>query len=115
MKKYLQNKKIYFINILIILSIFIITLIANKISPFGNNILSKSDNIVIFKPMLFDFITKLKNGTLLSYSFNNGLGHPTVFNYVYCLSSPLKMKPVSLDSSALIAAIAPSSGLWMRV
>ena len=98
MKKYLQNKKIYFINILIILSIFIITLIANKISPFGNNILSKSDNIVIFKPMLFDFITKLKNGTLLSYSFNNGLGHPTVFNYVYCLSSPLNLIAILFKS-----------------
>ncbi len=91
MRKFFKDKKIYFINSIIVLSLFILTLLINKISPFGNNMLSKSDSIVIFKPMLYDFITKLRSGTLLAFSFNNGLGNPTIFNVVYCLSSPLNL------------------------
>jgi molecular chaperone Hsp33 len=50
----------YIINILLVLSIFIITSIITKTSPFGPDTLGKSDAIVQFKPMLYDFIMGLK-------------------------------------------------------
>lgn len=91
MKKFLKDNKIYFINTFIIIAIFILSLIINKITPFGNNILGKSDAIYQLKPMLYDFITKLRTGTLLNYSFNNALGNPFIFNYIYYLASPLNL------------------------
>jgi len=91
MKNFINKNKIYFINIVAIIAIFIMVLLLNKISPFGNNILGKSDAINQFKPMLFDFITKIKTGSLLNYSFNNGLGTPFIFTYIYYLASPLNL------------------------
>ena len=55
MRNFWQNKKMYIINTLIILITFITVLIISHMSPFGNSSLGKSDAIVIFKPMLFDF------------------------------------------------------------
>ena len=98
MKKFFKDKQIYFINVLIVLAVFISVLAFYHVSPFGGKILGKSDDIFIFKPMLFNFITKLRNGTLLTYSFNNGLGNPTIFNVVYCLSSPLNLIAIFFKS-----------------
>ena len=102
MKKFFKDKQMYIINTIITISVFIIVLLLNHISPFGNNLLGKSDDIVIFKPMLYNFITKLKSGTLLSYSFSNGLGNPTIFNFVYCLSSPLNLIAIIFKNQDLM-------------
>lgn len=104
----MKKIKEYLINLLIILSIFLLVLIINKISPFGNMVFAKSDAIVEFKPMLFNFITKLKNGTLLNYSFNNGLGNPFIFDFIYHLTSPLNLIAIffkSPDSMYLAATL----------
>ena len=85
----MKNKKVYFINIILVLSIFIITMLVCKVSPFGNNLLGYSDGIFQFKPMLYDLIMKIKTGILESYSFNNGLGNPLIFNMLYYLASPV--------------------------
>ena len=69
-----------------------------KYRAYGNYILGKSDAIIQYKPMLYDFITKLREGTLLSYSFNNGLGLPTTFNYLYYLSSPFNLIAIFFKS-----------------
>lgn len=90
MKKF-QKIKPYIINTIIIIAIFIITLIITKTSPFGNNILGKSESISQYKPMLYNFITTIKNGVLETYSFNNGLGNPFIFNFTYYLISPLNL------------------------
>lgn len=81
----------YIINILLVISIFIITMLITKTYPFGNNILGKSDAIVQFKPMLYNFIMSIKTHTIGSYSFNNGLGNPIIFNFIYYLSSPFNL------------------------
>ena len=91
MKKFFKDKGIYLINSLIVLLIFILVLIINKTSPFGSNILGKNEAILEFKPMLFNYITNLKNHTLLNYSFNNGLGNPFIFDFIYYLSSPFNL------------------------
>ena len=41
--------------------------------------------------MLYNFIEKLRTGTLELYTFNNGFGAPTIFNYLYYISSPLNL------------------------
>ena len=87
MKKY----KTYIITIITSITLFILILYINNISPFGNNMLGKSDAINQFKPLLYDFAMKIKTGTLLNYSFNNGLGNPTMFNYLYYLASPINL------------------------
>ena len=81
----------YLINIVLVISIFIISMIVTKTYPFGDNILGKSDAIVQFKPMLYNFIMSLKTHTISSYSFNNGLGNPVIFDFLYYLSSPLNL------------------------
>ena len=88
-----KNKKyiIYIINIIIIISIFLLVLYSNKIYPLGNKLLGKSDAIEMFKPMLYNFITKMKTGTLLNYTFNNGLGAATIFDFIYDLASPFNI------------------------
>ncbi len=87
----MKKLRIYLINIILIISIFLLVLYAKGVSPFGNNILGLSDGVYQFKPMLYDFIMKIKYGILESYSFNNGLGNPTIFNILYYLASPVNL------------------------
>ena len=96
--KRINKLKPYIINALFVLIILLSIFLIDRTSPFGNNVLAKSDAVNIFKPMLFDFITKLKNGTLLNYSFNNGLGNPFTFNYIYHLISPLNLIALFFNS-----------------
>lgn len=88
-----KPKKIlpYLFNTILVISIFILTLIITKTIPFGTNTLGKGDAIVQYKPMLYNFIMSIKTNTLSSFSFNNGLGNPTLFNYLYYLASPLNL------------------------
>lgn len=88
-KKIINKIKPYLINSLLAISIILITLIICDISPFGNNILGKSDAIAQYKPMLYNYIMNLKNGTLDIYSFTNGLGNPFIFNFTYYTISPI--------------------------
>ena len=44
-----------------------------------------------YQPMLYNFIEKIRTGLLETYSFNNGFGAATTFNFVYYLSSPLNI------------------------
>ena len=90
-KNILKNTHPYIINSLIIIIILLLTLIISNTSPFGNNILGKSDAIVQFKPMLYDLIMGIKTNTLEGFSFNNGLGNPTIFNFLYYLASPFNL------------------------
>ncbi len=98
MKKKKYNS-IYLINILITVAIFLGIIIINRLSPFGNRMLSRSDAIVMFKPMLYNFIMKLKTGTLLNFTFNNGLGAATIFDYIYDLASPLNLVALLFKSA----------------
>ena len=88
---YIKKNKIYFINITTCILLFLLTLYLNNIFPFGKEIIGKSDTLSQFKPMLYNFIMKIKTGTLLSYTFNNGLGNATIFDYIYYLSSPINL------------------------
>lgn len=81
----------YIINTLIILTIFFIVLKLNSFYPLGNINLDKYDAFYQYKPMLYNFITSIKNGTILSFNFLNGLGNPTIFNYLYYLASPINL------------------------
>ncbi|MBQ4031787.1 MAG: YfhO family protein [Bacilli bacterium] len=98
MKKFLKKNNIYIINILSVLSIFLIALIISRISPFGSKMLGNADGIIQYKPMLYDFITKIKTHTLTNFSFNNGLGNPFIFNYIYYLSSPFNLIAIFFKS-----------------
>ena len=90
-KEIINKNKVYIYSFLTILILLTITLVLKNIFPFGNNTLAKGDANSQFLPMLYNFIEKLKTGTLESYSFNNGLGAASIFNYVYYLSSPINL------------------------
>ena len=81
----------YLLNILLVLGIFIGTMIITKTYPFGDFVFGKSDAIVQFKPMLYNFIMAIKTHTISPFSFNNGLGNPIVFDFIYYLASPLNL------------------------
>ena len=89
--KLLKNKKMYIINALTCVLIFLLILAIKRTSPFGNYMLGTSDAPVQFKPMLYSLITNIKTGTLLNYTFNNGLGNATIFNFLYYIASPLNL------------------------
>lgn len=105
----------YILNILLVLSIFIITLIITKTYPFGDYTIGKSDAIIQYKPMLYNFIMSIKTHTISAYSFNNGLGNPLIFNFIYYLSSPLNLialffnNPNSMYLSCLLFKLALTS------
>ena len=90
-KNILKNIHPYIINIVIISLILLLTLIISNTSPFGTKLLGKSSAITQFKPMLYDFIIGIKTNSLESFSFNNGLGNPTIFNFLYYLASPFNL------------------------
>lgn len=90
-KEFFNKNKVYIHNLLTIILLLTITLIIKNVFPFGNNTLAKGDANSQFQPMLYNFIKKLKTGTLENYSFNNGLGAASIFNYVYYLSSPINL------------------------
>ena len=83
-----MKKKDLFILILSVLGIFIITMLINGIYPFGNNDLAISDGTAQYEPFLYDYITRLKNYNYYNYTFMNFLGNPSMFNFVYYLTSP---------------------------
>lgn len=85
----MKKIKPYIINTLTVIAIFIITLILCKSSPFGEFIIGRSGATAQYKPMLYNFLTSIKEGVLSIYTFNNGLGNPFMFNYTYYLISPL--------------------------
>ncbi len=89
--KLLKNKKMYIINALTCVLIFLLILAIKRTSPFGNYMLGTSDAPVQFKPMLYSLISNIKTGTLLNYTFNNGLGNATIFNFLYYIASPLNL------------------------
>jgi len=89
--KRINKIKPYLINIIIVLGIFMIVLLLRHISPFGEISFKITDGVFQYRPMLYDFIKKIQEGNLLNYSFNNGLGSPTIFEYCYYLASPLNL------------------------
>lgn len=60
--------------------------------------LGTSDAPVQFKPMLYSLIMRMRTGTLLNYSFNNGLGNATIFDFLYYIASPLNMIAIFFKS-----------------
>ena len=96
--KYIKKNKIYIINLLFSVGIFLFILIINKISPFGDKMLGYSDAPLQFKPMLYSLMMKIKTGTLLNYSFNNGLGNAIIFDFLYYISSPLNFIAIFFKS-----------------
>lgn len=96
----------YIINILLCILIFLISLKISNSYPFGNLTIGKYDTITQFKPMLYNWITCLKEGILESYSFNNGLGNPTIFNFLYYLASPLNLIAILFkDANAMYLSV----------
>lgn len=87
-----KNKTLlYIINLILTLLIFCIFLKIRNVYPFGIYDIANSDGIAQFRPMLFDLVMKIKKGILEVYTFNNGLGNPTIFNMLYYTSSPLNL------------------------
>ncbi len=78
--KTLKKYWIHLFNMLLAVFVFLLIWYIAKVYPFGPKPLGASDGLVQFKPMIYDVIAKLKLGTLGTYSFNNGLGNPVIFN-----------------------------------
>ena len=81
----------YLINTLLIIGIILIAFKMKGIYPFKTFDYTISDAEEQYKPMLYQFIMSLKTNTLTNYNFLNGLGNPTIFNFLYYLASPLNL------------------------
>ncbi len=92
MQEKLKKFRPYLLNSLLIVGLFCLILIISKSAPFGSKLsIGKSDAIYQYKPMLYNFIMRLKTGTIFQYTFNNGLGNSFFFNFAYYLTSPLNL------------------------
>ena len=89
--KTLKKYWIHLFNMLLAVFVFLLIWYIAKVYPFGPKTFGTSDGLAQFKPMIYDVIAKLKLGTLGTYSFNNGLGNPVIFNILYYVSSPLNL------------------------
>lgn len=98
MKK-LNNIKEYIKNIFIVLTIIFICLFIQKIYPFSSTDQAIYDANFQYKPMLYNFITAIKNGTLETFNFSGALGTPTVFNFLYYLASPINLIALLFNSA----------------
>ena len=83
--------KLYIFNATLTICLFLFICYNVKNYHFSNNTFGTSDGLAQFKPMLFDVITKIKMGIFSNYSFNNGLGNPSIFNILYYVSSPINI------------------------
>ena len=90
-KKIKKSITSYVINILLVIFIFYLALFINDIKPFGIYDLATYDGFYQYKPILFNFIKNIQEGTLLNYSFLNTLGNSFFFNFTYYLSSPINL------------------------
>ena len=97
-----KRTNIYIVNALLVLSIFIIILLHNNVFPFGNKIISVSDATFQFIPLVYDYLTKIRLGIIGTYSFNNGLGNPYLFDILYYISSPLNYLLIFIKDPYLI-------------
>ena len=89
--KTLKKYWIHLFNMLLAVFVFLLLWYIAKVYPFGPKPFGTSDGLAQFKPMIYDVIAKLKLGNLGTYSFNNGLGNPVIFNILYYVSSPLNL------------------------
>lgn len=102
----LKKIKPYVINSAIILSLFLITLVVNKLYPFGDFSLARFDAYHQYQPFLYNFITNIKEGTLLKYTFITGFGQPFIFNFLYYLASPLNLIAILFkDANAMYLSV----------
>ena len=85
------NLKPYIFNIILTIGIFLIELFIKKMFPFGPYVYATNDAFYQYQPMIYNFLTNIKEGILSNYSFVTSLGGSFIFNYVYYLSSPLNL------------------------
>ena len=90
--------KPYVINIILTIAIFLIQLFVKKLFPFGPYVFATNDAFYQYQPMIYNFLTSIKEGILSNYSFITGLGGSFIFNYVYYLSSPINLVALPFDN-----------------
>ena len=90
-KSNLKNLVFYFIVAVLVSFIFFLSLRIMNVFPFGNIELAKCDGLYQYKAILYNFVMSIKEGTIKSFNFFNGLGNPTIFNYLYYLASPINL------------------------
>ena len=100
--RFLKKYSVYIINVILVSSLFIMFCYLSKTYPFTTKPFGMSDGLGQFKPMIYEFFTKMKMGMLGTYSFNNGLGNPTIFNYLYYVSSPINFIALLFNSPNLM-------------
>jgi uncharacterized membrane protein YfhO len=83
--------KPYIFNIILTIGIFLIELFIKKMFPFGPYTYATNDAFYQYQPMIYNFLTSIKEGILSNYSFVTSLGGSFIFNFVYYLSSPLNL------------------------
>lgn len=81
----------YLMNTILVLSIILLSFKLKNMYPFGELDFAITDAEQQYKPMLYQFIMSIKTHTLSNYTFLNGLGNPTLFNFLYYLASPLNL------------------------
>lgn len=97
-KRKFETIKPYLINSIITILLFTMALVINKVAPFGKFSLAVNDAFYQYQPMLYNFITSLKEGILSNYTFITSLGSSFFFNYIYYLSSPLNLLVIPFNN-----------------
>ena len=88
MKDFIKKNKTILLTLCLSSILILFILIMNKITPFGNITLSLGDLNSQYENFLIELLHKIKSGSSLVYSFNNGLGYSFFGTIVSYLMSP---------------------------
>ena len=102
LRSFLSDSKICFFSFLLPFLAMIAIFIGNQIYPFGDGSFMHSDMYHQYVPFLQEFLTKIRSGESLFYSWKIGMGSNYLALFVYYCASPLNWLMLLLPGQYLI-------------
>ena len=102
LRSFLSDSKICFFSFLLPFLAMMAIFIGNQIYPFGDGSFMHSDMYHQYVPFLQEFLTKIRSGESLFYSWKIGMGSNYLALFVYYCASPLNWLMLLLPGQYLI-------------
>ena len=99
LRSFLSDSKICFFSFLLPFLAMIAIFIGNQIYPFGDGSFMHSDMYHQYVPFLQEFLSKIRSGESLFYSWKIGMPSNYLALFVYYCASPLNWLMLLLPAS----------------
>ena len=101
-KTWLTDNYCYYIPFVLMMIIFTVVFIVEKITPFGPNTITIIDSLHQYIPFYAEYVDKLKNEGSLFYTWNLALGSNFMSLSAYYLSSPFNYLLLLFDKAHIV-------------